>query len=156
MGMLKMPSGRVKGSKGRRTIAINEAVENCFRMENKNGAYLKRLAAMENPALFVTLLAKCIPQAIAIDVTAHALDLGLAMREAQDRLNALHGKTVTVEDITEQPPELLIEQSNCVQLPDLPIESISEPGGKTVKPLSVRRIRVRKRPGGGSGIPPAS
>ena len=78
------------------------------------------------------------------------------MREAQDRLNALHGKTVTVEDITEQPPELLIEQSNCVQLPDSPIESISEPGGKTVKPSSIRRIRVRKRPGGGSGIPPAS
>ena len=67
---------------------------------------------MDNPALFVTLLAKCVPQAVAIDVHHHAVDLGLAMREAQERLNVLHGKPVTIENVTEQPPELLLEQAH--------------------------------------------
>ena len=96
---------RTKGAKGNRTIAINEAVENCFRKVNKGGAYLEHLAGMENPALFVTLLAKCIPQAIAVDVQVHALDLGLAMREAQERLN------VTLDHVTEPSGELLLEQA---------------------------------------------
>ena len=104
--------GRPKGAKGKRTIAIAEAVENCFRAENKNGAYLKRLARLDNPALFVTLLAKCIPQAVALDIKVHEVDLGLAMREAQDRLNVLHRKPVTLEHVTEQPSELLLEQAH--------------------------------------------
>jgi|TARA_R110000824_G_scaffold179215_1_gene359388 hypothetical protein len=102
---------RTKGAKGNRTIAINEAVENCFRKVNKGGAYLEHLAGMENPALFVTLLAKCIPQAIAVDVQVHALDLGLAMREAQERLNVIHGETVTLDYVTEPSGELLLEQA---------------------------------------------
>ena len=79
---------RTKGALGRRTVAVSEAVENAFRKVNKGNRYLLRLAE-ENPQLFVQLLCRSIPQAVAVDVQITALDLGLAMRQASERLNVV-------------------------------------------------------------------
>jgi len=39
-----------------------------------------------SPALYVQLIAKTMPASVAVEITAHVLNLGEAMRDAQSRL----------------------------------------------------------------------
>ena len=82
------PKPRTRG-KGRMTLAIKDSVEVAFGKANKGGRYLAFLAK-EHPAVFVTLVAKCIPQAVNVDVHHHAVNLGLEMRRAADALDRLN------------------------------------------------------------------
>ena len=75
--------------KGRMTVAIKEAVETAFTRKNKGGRYLSRLAD-DHPAVFCALVAKCIPQAVAVDVHHHAVNLGLEMQRAGETLARLN------------------------------------------------------------------
>ena len=75
--------------KGRMTVAIKEAVETAFTRKNKGGRYLSRLAD-DHPAVFCALVAKCIPQAVAVDVHHHAVNLGAEMQRAADTLARLN------------------------------------------------------------------
>lgn len=81
--------GAKKGSVKTQTRAVKDAIRNVFYDELGGEKYLKKIAAKE-PALFCSLLAKLIPQEIAaeINVNHHGLNLGLAMREAEARLQA--------------------------------------------------------------------
>jgi hypothetical protein len=122
---------RTKGSKNRMTIAVKDAVQNAFTIKNKDNKYLLGLAD-EHPAVFCNLVAKCIPQAVALDVTHHALDLGLAMRQAQDRLNPINPAPAKVID--HEPAPVTVEP-----------ERVS--GKKKSKSV------CKKRTGGGTGVP---
>ena len=74
-----------KGSPNKITVAVREAVENSFRrVNNGKKPYLEWLA-YEHPSAYVTLVSKCIPSAVAIDIK-HTLDLSAAMHAAS--LNA--------------------------------------------------------------------
>lgn len=103
--------------KGRITIAVKDAVENCFRKVNdetgeftaKNGVpYLEWLALNHAPA-FVSLIGRCIPQEATMAVSiSHKFDLGKAMLEAQDRKAKLIDITpATPVDSTKIPNPLI-------------------------------------------------
>ena len=75
--------------KGRINKAVKEAVERAFSKVNDNDEYLIWLSK-EHPPAFVSLIARCIPAAVAVSVT-HQFDLGEAMQIAANnaqRLNA--------------------------------------------------------------------
>ena len=81
------------------TIAIKDAVERTFAKKNDGGAYLEKLAD-EHPAVFCGLVAKCIPQAIAMNVDIkHTFNLGLEMQKADRALARLNspGTPITIE-----------------------------------------------------------
>tara|TARA_R110000822_G_scaffold257046_1_gene382715 strand:+ start:1241 stop:1558 length:318 start_codon:yes stop_codon:yes gene_type:complete len=92
---------RTKGAQNKMTRDIKSAVEQAFKTINgKNNAGLIQLAKDE-PKVFYSLVARCIPAAVAVSVT-HQFDLGNAMIEAhenQQRLNAMQ----TIEQIPETP-----------------------------------------------------
>ena len=97
---------RTKGAKNKMTIAIKDAVQRCFEQVNINNAYLLDLAENEKP-LFVSLISKCIPNQVALDVQI-SLDLGAAMIENQlnlDRLQVIEGNVLGTDDNpTNEPP----------------------------------------------------
>jgi len=103
--------------KGRITIAVKDAVENCFRKVNdetgefatKNGMpYLEWLALNHAPA-FVSLIGRCIPQEATMAVSiSHKFDLGQAMIDAQQRKESMIDITPTTPiDSTEIPNPLI-------------------------------------------------
>lgn len=79
---------RKKGTPNKMTAAIKDAVELSFSKKNKGGKYLDKLAD-DFPAVYCGLIAKCMPQAIAVDVQIHAINLGLEMKRAADTLALL-------------------------------------------------------------------
>ena len=101
---------RTKGAKNKMTIAIKDAVQRCFEQVNINNAYLLDLAENEKP-LFVSLISKCIPNQVALDVQI-SLDLGAAMIKNQlnlDRLRVIEGNVIATDDnpINELPAKSL-------------------------------------------------
>jgi hypothetical protein len=88
---------RQKGTQNKMTVAIKDAVERAFSIKNKNNEYLLTLAD-EHPAVFCSLVSKCIPTAVAVDIK-HTLDLGAAMLEASQRLQQFNS-TIDHEPIS--------------------------------------------------------
>ena len=82
------PRPRTRG-KGRMTLAIKDAVEVAFGKKNQGGHYLAWLAD-EHPAVFVNLVCRCIPQAVAMNIHTTIVDLGSEMRLAAETLERLH------------------------------------------------------------------
>jgi hypothetical protein len=82
------------------TVAIKDAVERAFSIKNKDNEYLLTLAD-EHPAVFCSLVSKCIPTAVAVDIK-HSLDLGAAMLEASQRLQQFNS-TIDHEPISLMP-----------------------------------------------------
>ncbi len=101
----KKKLGRPKGSKNKsagplvaqRTLVPGESkisgaqltklISSHFHALNHDGEYLDTLASL-HPGIYASLVAKVLPQAIAIDITAQVIDLGAAMRESDARLIA--------------------------------------------------------------------
>lgn len=142
---------RTKGAKGKRTIAINQAVETAFRMKNTGNKYLLKLAD-DNPALFVQLLCKCIPQAVAIDLTVHSLDLGLAMRQAQERLNTIDITPDIVAPDNELPVLLPVVSGDAQPALVAPAPATIDDARQSGAPFKRARGQ-KKEAGGGGGIP---
>ena len=100
------PRPRTRG-KGRMTVAIKDAVEIAFGKKNQGGHYLAWLAD-EHPAVFVNLVSRCIPQAVAIDIHTTIVDLGSEMRIAAEtlaRLNRPPMIDVTPDTVTPDAPD---------------------------------------------------
>ena len=77
-----------KGIPNKLTKAVKDRVEQAFNKVNgPANAGLIQLA-QDHPAIFYSLVAKCIPAAVAVSLDHH-LDLGLAMRQGKERLNVI-------------------------------------------------------------------
>ena len=85
---------RKKGSQNRMTVTVKNAVEHAFTKVNGKG-YLEWLA-YEHPAAFTSLVGKCIPQAVAVDINHTILDLGSAIKEANQRIASYESKMIDV------------------------------------------------------------
>jgi hypothetical protein len=101
---------RTKGAIGKMNANIKRALETVFTEVNKDNAFLLDLAQNEK-ALFVSLISKCIPATIALDVQI-SLDLGAAMIKNQlnlDRLRVIEGNVIATDDnpINELPAKSL-------------------------------------------------
>ena len=96
------PRPRVRGP-GRMGAAVKDAVELAFKKQNRGGRYLDMLAS-EHPAVFVSLLAKCIPTQLAVDVKHHALNLGVEMARASERLSRLNAAPILEHIATPDTP----------------------------------------------------
>ena len=95
---------RTKGSKNKMTIAIKDAVQRCFEQVNINNAYLLDLAENEKP-LFVSLISKCIPNQVALDVQI-SLDLGAAMLQSQANIDRMQVISPVIENEVGTEPDL--------------------------------------------------
>lgn len=93
---------RALGAKGRNAAAIRDAIGMAFERVNGGGKYLDFLAT-DHPALFVALVAKVLPAAVAIDLNITGVDLGKAMADARARLAQRDGDGATVIDVTPEP-----------------------------------------------------
>ena len=82
--------GAKKGSVKTQTKAVKDAIRNVF-FDDLGGEEYLRGIAKNDPSLFVSLLARLIPQEVRaeIDVRHSAIDLGKAMAEASERLEAM-------------------------------------------------------------------
>jgi hypothetical protein len=91
---------------GKMNAAIKDAVERAFTRKNVDGEYLETLADT-HPAVFCALVAKCIPQAVAVDVHHHAVNLGTEMQRAADNLARLNKQpdTPAMIDVTPDTPD---------------------------------------------------
>ena len=99
---------RKKGTPNKITADIKSAVESAFRQKNgKRNAYLLRLAD-ENPAIFCALVAKCIPNQVALDVKVQ-LDLGAAMLANERSVSRLNGPIIENAPVSPTKPLKLKE-----------------------------------------------
>ena len=87
-----MPSNRVNKS-------VANAVKKAFISVNKNGKYLDNLSR-SHPNVFCMLVAKCIPQAVAVDVKHTIVNLNEALAEAHQRAEQLENERRTLLDVT--------------------------------------------------------
>lgn len=84
---------RPVGSKNKMTQSIKADIEYAFkRVNGKKCAGLIRLA-QEQPAIFYSLVAKCVPNQVALDLKIQ-LDLGAAMLENEESLKRLNAPTI--------------------------------------------------------------
>ena len=154
-----------KGIPNKLTKAVKDRVEQAFNTVNgPANAGLIQLA-QDHPAIFYSLVAKCIPAAVAVSLDHH-LDLGLAMRQGKERLNVIDNEpTQSIVSPDTLAPDTL---SPDTLAPDTLAPDTLSPGkveretvsgdsgtvtgepGKAFKQLR----RQRKRPGGGRGVPP--
>ena len=67
--------------------ALTKLIGDHFQTQVTVYNYLDTLA-VDHVATYVSLVAKVVPQSIAVDVTHHAIDLGAAMEDATRRLRA--------------------------------------------------------------------
>jgi hypothetical protein len=79
--------GAKKGSVKTNTKAVKDAIREVFFDDLGGKAYLRKIAKKDEQ-LFVSLLAKLIPQEIRaeLDVRHHTFDLGAAMKDADAKL----------------------------------------------------------------------
>lgn len=106
---------RPKGTPNKITATVKEAVERSFHRVGKKN-YLDWLA-YENPSAYVTLVSKCIPSAVAIDVK-HTLDLSAAMHEARLRLTEESADIIDVTPDQKETPLLGETLPNPLNLND--------------------------------------
>lgn len=132
---------RRKGSQNKLTVLVKDAVENVFSTVNEGGVYLTWLSK-EHPAAFVSLVGKCIPQAVAIDVK-HTFDLGAEMLAAQANLERLSSPDT---------PITIDHQPNTVQPTSVTCDVVDE--AQDVGKIGVTRVSRKKgKAGGGVGAP---
>tara|TARA_R110000772_G_scaffold243277_1_gene356087 strand:+ start:228 stop:605 length:378 start_codon:yes stop_codon:yes gene_type:complete len=81
-----------KSAPHRTTRQLNDVIKSHFTKINKDSKFLDSLA-VDDKSLYVSLVLKTIPNAIAIDVSHH-LDLSLAMRQANERLDTYNKQTI--------------------------------------------------------------
>ncbi len=149
-----------KGIPNKLTKAVKDRVEQAFNKVNgPANAGLIQLA-QDHPAIFYSLVAKCIPAAVAVSLDHH-LDLGLAMRQGKERLNVIDNEpTQSIVSPDTLSPDTLAPDTlapDTLSPGKVERETVSgdsgtvtgEPG-KAFKQLR----RQRKRPGGGRGVPP--
>tara|TARA_R110000850_G_C9837114_1_gene453927 strand:+ start:228 stop:593 length:366 start_codon:yes stop_codon:yes gene_type:complete len=74
---------------GKLNRAVKEAVEFAFNKVNGSNSQGLIELSKSNPAIFYSLVAKCIPAAVAVSVT-HQFDLGEAMMIASERAARLN------------------------------------------------------------------
>ena len=82
------PIPRVNSAEAKQTNqALSTLVAKHFQTQASAHKYLDKLAK-DHVSVYVGLVSKVIPQAVAIDITTHAVDLGAAMVAATERLQA--------------------------------------------------------------------
>ena len=123
-----MPEPRRRGP-GKTHKAIKERIEQAFKTVNgkRNQGLIK--LAKEHPAIFYGLVAKCIPQAVAIDVSHH-IDLGALMLEAERNLQRLSQPNTI--DVTPQ----VVEHDKAHVTVDQPVVvdcDVVQPGVRSVE-----------------------
>lgn len=69
--------------------SVKHAVKRAFQSINNNDKYLKNLAKA-HPSVFCSLLAKCIPQEVAVDVSHTVINLNSALELADSRILQLN------------------------------------------------------------------
>jgi hypothetical protein len=85
--------GAVKGSIKTHTHAVREAVLRVFEEVNRDDTYLRQLA-VDDQKLFLSLLARLIPQAHEVEIDQRVtIDLGSAMADADQRVAAMRDVT---------------------------------------------------------------
>lgn len=141
-----MPEPRRRGP-GKTHKAIKERIEQAFKTVNgkRNEGLIK--LAKDHPAIFYGLVAKCVPVAVAIDVSHH-IDLGALMLEAERNLQRLASPTTI--DVT---PSQVVEHDKSHVEHDH-VESVEcdvvQPEPKVTvlaSAPSAKRISRRKRKG---------
>ena len=85
-----------RGSRLRDTISRHFEHINCSRQ------YLTHLANV-HPSQYVALVSKCIPQEVALEITAHVIDLGAEILRAQSNLARLNADMVDITPTLEPP-----------------------------------------------------
>ena len=96
--------GARKGSIRLHTTEVKEAVKRVF-FDDLGGEKFLRKVAKENPSLFLSLVARLIPQEVRaeLDVNHNHVDLGAAMRVAQARLDGIKHQPGPIIDVTPRP-----------------------------------------------------
>jgi hypothetical protein len=79
---------RRKGSQNKLTVQIKDAVEHAFSRANKGGRYLDELA-VNDPKTFCSLVSRCIPAQATLAISHHIIDLHLAIKDADERLQLI-------------------------------------------------------------------
>ena len=93
--------GRKVGAKNKATIAIKDRVEAAFiKVNGPSGHEWLLRQADENPAIFASLVARCIPAQAAIQVTHTLISLGDEMQQAANRLNDMRDAHIIEHDDT--------------------------------------------------------
>ena len=102
-----MPLKARARSQGERGMRLRDTIANHFEKMERDRSYLTRLA-LESPSVYCALVAKVIPQQVAVDVTHHAVDLGQLMLDAHATLRTLRDVTpqVPLASPAPHPPEL--------------------------------------------------
>lgn len=100
----KRPRQRSQGERGMR---LRDTIANHFERIESSRNYLTTLA-LNHPQVYCALVAKVIPQQVAVDVTHHAVDLGQLMLDAHATLRTLRDVTpqAPLTSPTPDPPEL--------------------------------------------------
>jgi hypothetical protein len=94
---LPTSGGARVGSIKTHTKQVKAAVLRVFEEVNQGDQYLRALA-LDDQRLFLSLLARLIPQEVAATVDVrHSVDLGAAMAEAQQRVDSMHDPTPIIE-----------------------------------------------------------
>tara|TARA_R100001530_G_scaffold79040_1_gene55159 strand:- start:22 stop:456 length:435 start_codon:yes stop_codon:yes gene_type:complete len=139
-----------KGIPNKLTKAVKDRVEQAFNKVNgPANAGLIQLA-QDHPAIFYSLVAKCIPAAVAVSLDHH-LDLGLAMRQGKERLNVIDNEpTQSIVSPDTLAPDTLSPGKVERETVSGDSGTVTGEPGKAFKQLR----RQRKRPGGGRGVPP--
>jgi len=94
---------RKPGSPNKITRTVKDAVERAFNSVNHDGEYLIHVARSD-PKTFLAIVARCIPAAVAVNVSTHAINLGREMLLAQEKLKQFNRLEHKVIDITPETP----------------------------------------------------
>jgi len=91
---------RPKGSKNVASLAAKERIAWAFERVNGTGNTWLLKQAEENPAIFASLVARCIPVESAVSVSHVLISLGDEMQQAANRLNAMRDARILEHDDT--------------------------------------------------------
>jgi hypothetical protein len=75
-------------TQGARGMKLRDTIAGHFERMERDKRYLSMLA-MQHPQVYCALVAKVIPQQVAVDVTHHVIDLGQLMLDAHATLKEL-------------------------------------------------------------------
>ena len=115
--------------------ALTKLIGDHFQTQATVHNYLDKLAR-DHVATYISLVAKTVPQSVAVDITHHAIDLGAAMADATQRLRAYRAGD------------------------DLPIIDLVPNGSETTEKMPMNRVKMaeisEKLGGGRQGGHPGS
>ena len=96
---------RPKGSKNVASLAAKERIAWAFERVNGTGNTWLLKQAEDNPAIFASLVARCIPVESAVSVSHVLISLGDEMQQAANRLNAMRDAHIIEHDDTAIPSQ---------------------------------------------------